>query len=442
MSAATEFHPLLTHSPYEAYTYAYPHKTAYRPLSPPIPLRDAWRHEDRESLFLYVHVPFCEVRCGFCNLFTASNPAGSMVQQYLDALRRQAEATRAALPDGRFARIAFGGGTPTMLSVDELAALFTVVHEIMGVASPTLPFSVETSPATASRDKLELLRAHGVDRVSLGVQSFLDTEAASVGRRQSRADVDAALTRIREVGFPILNIDLIYGIPGQTSESWLESLEAAVAWNPEELFLYPLYVRPMTGLGRADRQWEDRRLELFRLGRDFLLDRGYVQVSMRMFRSGNAPGNNGPAYCAQDDGMVGLGCGARSYTRTLQYSARYAVTPAGVRSILADFSQRTPEQFAWADYGFELDQDEQHRRYVALTLLNQSGLPLDEYQSRFGSDAFIDLPQLQELEPLGLAVQEGNRLRLTSSGLERSDSIGPWLYSERVSGLMESFVLS
>jgi oxygen-independent coproporphyrinogen-3 oxidase len=444
MSPATEsgLHSMLTHSPYEAYTYAYPHKTAYRPLSPPVLLRDAWQQEERGSLFLYLHVPFCEMRCGFCNLFTASNPAGSVLQQYLEALRRQAEATRAALPDARFARIAFGGGTPTVLSVQGLATLFTVVQDVMGVESRTMPFSVETSPATAGRDKLELLRAHGVDRISLGVQSFLDSETASVGRRQCRADVEATLARIRDVGFPILNTDLIYGIPGQTCESWLESLRAALGWNPEEIFLYPLYVRPLTGLGRAERQWEDRRLELFRQGRDFLLNRGYVQVSMRMFRLGDTPASNGPAYCAQEDGMVGLGCGARSYTRALQYSTRYAVSTAGVRSILADFCSRSADQFALADYGFELDDDEQQRRYIALTLLNQAGLPLDEYRNRFGSEAFADFPQLMELEPLGLAVHAGNSLSLTSSGLERSDSIGPWLYSERVNGLMESFALS
>jgi oxygen-independent coproporphyrinogen-3 oxidase len=365
-----------------------------------------------------------------------------MVQQYLQALRRQAEATRATLPDACFARMAFGGGTPTVLSVEELSALFKVVQDIMGVESRTLPFSVETSPATAGRDKLELLRAHGVDRISLGVQSFLERETANVGRRQCRADVETTLARIRDVRFPILNIDLIYGIPGQTSESWLESLRAALAWKPEELFLYPLYVRPLTGLGRAERQWEDRRLELSRQGRDFLLSRGYVQVSMRMFRLGDTPASNGPAYCAQEDGMVGLGCGARSYTRSLQYSTRYAVSAAGVRSILADFCSRSADQFALAEYGFELDEDEQHRRYVALTLLNQAGLPLDEYRNRFGSEAFADLPQLTELEPLGLAVLEGHRLSLAPSGLERSDSIGPWLYSERVNGLMESFTLS
>ena len=88
---------LLTGSPYLSYSYAYPHKTAYRPLTPAVSLTDAWRDEDVRSLLLYFHIPFCEYRCGFCNLFTLARPEGSLNTQYLAALRRQAEATRAAI---------------------------------------------------------------------------------------------------------------------------------------------------------------------------------------------------------------------------------------------------------------------------------------------------------------------------------------------------------
>jgi oxygen-independent coproporphyrinogen-3 oxidase len=443
MSTTTESasHPLLTHSPYEAYTYAYPHKSAYRTLSPAIPLEAIWRQEPRNNLFLYLHVPFCEMRCGFCNLFTSSNPNGSLIRQYLDHLHCQAEVTRLALGNVHFARIAFGGGTPTVLSASELSELLDLVEHTMGAASGKVPFSVETSPETATKEKMELLRARGIDRISLGVQSFLELEASSVGRRQSRTAVEEALACIRSLGFPILNIDLIYGMPSQSTETWLESLQAAMAWIPEEVFLYPLYVRPLTGLQRSGRNWADRRLDLFRIGRDFLLSRGYVQVSMRMFRAKSASTVEGPAYCAQEDGMVGLGCGARSYTRAMQYSTRYAVSTAGVRSILAEYCSRTEQEFAAADYGFQLDEDEQHRRYVALTLLNREGLPLDGYRQRFGSEPLDDLPQLSELESLELTVRQGNHLRLTMKGIELSDNIGPWLYSQRVTQLMESFSL-
>src|SRR5678815_5737602 len=107
---------VLAGSPYVAYSYAYPHKTAYRSLPNPLPLRDVWHHEPQGSLFLYFHVPFCEYRCGFCNLFTLSQPETSLTVRYLAALAREADGIRRALAEPKFARMAIGGGTPTFLS--------------------------------------------------------------------------------------------------------------------------------------------------------------------------------------------------------------------------------------------------------------------------------------------------------------------------------------
>jgi len=114
--ADTQLEAVLAGSPYVAYCYAYPHKTAYRPLVPALPLDEAWRDEDTGALFLYLHVPFCEVRCGFCNLFTLARPEASLPAQYLAALRRQADVTKAAFPAARIAQLAIGGGTPTFLN--------------------------------------------------------------------------------------------------------------------------------------------------------------------------------------------------------------------------------------------------------------------------------------------------------------------------------------
>ena len=110
-AAADELDQLLAGSPYVAYSYAYPHKTAYRPLPQPIPLRDVWRDEAQDSLFLYLHVPFCEYRCGFCNLFTLSQPEESLTTRYLAAIEREANAVCEALDEPQFARLAIGGGT-------------------------------------------------------------------------------------------------------------------------------------------------------------------------------------------------------------------------------------------------------------------------------------------------------------------------------------------
>src|SRR4051794_1350834 len=155
MMTLTELHPVLTGSPYAGYVYAYPHKTAYRPFAPR-PLGEVWRDEPRTGLFLYVHVPFCTMRCGFCNLFTTANPKGDLVAFYLDALRRQAEVVREAIPDARFARFAIGGGTPTYLSERELAELFDLAEGVTGADPRAIPTGVETSPDTCTPGKVAL----------------------------------------------------------------------------------------------------------------------------------------------------------------------------------------------------------------------------------------------------------------------------------------------
>src|SRR5262249_5744093 len=152
--------------------------------------------------------------------------------------------------------------------------------------------------------------------------------------------------------------------------------------RPEELYLYPLYVRPLTGLGRSDREWDDVRRSCYREARPLLTGEGYTQVSMRMFRAAHAPAETGPVYCCQEDGMVGLGSGARSYTRALHYSGEYAVGARGVRQIIADYVTRPEESFACADYGFRLDGAEQRRRYVIQSLLAQEGLARSAYARR------------------------------------------------------------
>ncbi|WNI14113.1 STM4012 family radical SAM protein [Actinacidiphila sp. ITFR-21] len=433
--------------PYQAYVYAYPHKTAYRPLPDRPALRDLWRGEPKDALSLYLHIPFCEVRCGFCNLFTRIGAPDELTTRYLDALDRQAAAVRDALGDGapvRFAAAAFGGGTPTYLDARELDRLCDIAERRMGADLRAVPLSVETSPATATADRLAVLADRGTTRLSLGVQSFVDDEARAAVRPQRRADVEAALGRIRDTGVPVLNIDLIYGIDGQTPATWQASLDAALAWRPEELYLYPLYVRPLTGLARraaaCDAAWDEQRLRLYRHGRDHLLAAGYEQVSMRMFRRPGAPAQGPDDHACQTDGMIGLGCGARSYTSALHYSFDYAVDMHRIRTIIDDYT--ATEDFTTARHGRPVDTDEARRRHLLQSLLQAAGLPVRDYRDRFGTDPHTDFPAeladfarrgwLDPHPPPGL-------LRLSSEGLAHSDALGPALFSAPVRAAMAAY---
>lgn len=275
----------------------------------------------------------------------------------------------------------------------------------------------------------------------------------SLVRPQQRAVVEEAIAQIRAAGIPTLNLDLIYGIAGQTVASFLTSIDSALAFQPEELYLYPLYVRPHTGLDRIGSKEAgkrsfvihpesvDNRLALYEAGRERLLAAGYEQVSMRMFRAASAPDSGGPAYCCQSDGMVGIGCGARSYTSGLHYSSEYGVSRRSVADILAHYLERDEASFAHIGYGVRLDEDERRRRFVIQSLLAQPGLDLAQYRERFGTECFDDLPQLDQLFEQGLATREDALVALNEAGLARADTIGPWLISAGVAERMRDYQL-
>jgi len=429
---------------YQSYVYAYPHKTAYRPLDPPRLLGPLWAGERRDALFLYVHIPFCEQRCGFCNLFTRPVPETELIDAYLATLARQTHVVRRALDEGgafAIVRAAIGGGTPTLLEARQLERVIALMHA-MGFRGG-VPMSVETSPETALPDRLAVLVGSGADRISIGVQSFVDAECKAVNRPQRAADVHRALRAIRDARPATLNIDLMYGLPGQTAETWQASLASALEYRPEELYLYPLYVRPLTTLGRKGaRAIDHERVALYEQGRDVLRAASYRQVSLRMFRREDAGTNAGPVYCCQDDGMIGLGCGARSYTRAVHYSTEWAVGARGVRDILDRWIQRDAAAFAVADYGFSLDAGEQRRRWLVLSLLADHGLELAAYRARFGSDPVADFPELAELAPHGLAIHTQDAIKLTPEGLGRADALGPWLYSAEVQRRMAEYEIA
>lgn len=421
--------------PYRAYVYGYPHKTAYRALARETSIAGLFEGEPSGALFLYLHVPFCEARCGYCNLFAAAGAAPEQLGAYLSAIERQARAVRRALPAARFARLAVGGGTPTVLGAAGLSRLLGVAERHLGVSSEAVPASIELSPQGATAEVLDLLADRRVSRLSLGVQAFAEAELRALGRPHPRGAGEAALERIRARTFPVVNVDLIYGIPGQDERSFAEALERALRARPEEVFLYPLYVRPGTPLHGLARPAEaDRRRALYRLGRDLLVGCGYVQRSMRQFAL-PAAASEPSDYRYQDDGMIGLGCGARSYSRKVHWSEPWAVDRRAVSAILSGWLGRSEDDFLQARHGFELDGEDARRRWVLLGLLAE-GLDVARYRGRFGALPGDDLPELAELARLGLTEAQGGVVRLTPLGMELSDAVGPYLWSARVRALM------
>ncbi|MEI7024417.1 STM4012 family radical SAM protein [Paenibacillus sp. y28] len=428
--------------PYRSYLYSYPHKTAYRELDPVRPLAELWHGEAAETFFLYMHIPFCGARCGFCNLFTLPDKRSDVHKQYVDALERQAVQWAPHVGRKPFARFAIGGGTPTLLEAPLLDRLFRIAEDVMGLDPAQASISVEASPETVTPERLYILQKRRVDRVSMGIQSFVEAEASAIYRPQKPLEVERALDLLKQYDFPVLNLDLIYGLPGQSVDSWLYSLQCALSFEPEEIFIYPLYTREHTIVKPEEvrSSGEDTRMACYAAARNHLLARGYKQYSMRRFaRENAASGKSLLPYGCQEEGMVGLGCGARSYTRSVHYATRYGVSRQATESIIADFV--AAERHDLAGYGFVLNEEEQKRRFILKAILHWEGLELSAYTDRFGSGALDDFPELNLLLESGMAERPPGVLRLTEEGLAYSDAIGDWFISAEVRKRMEGFVL-
>ena len=199
---------------------------------------------------VYLHVPFCLTRCHYCDFVTYTGMEG-LRRPYAAALLEEAAMAVAALgPEPPVVTSVFvGGGTPTLLPPEELARVLQRLRELLAFA-PGAEVTVEANPETVEPAMAAGLAAAGVTRVSMGAQSFDDRVLAALGRVHDAARVAAAVATLRAAGVPAVNLDLIYGGPGEDAGSWAATLEAAVALGPEHLSAYALTIEPATKFGR------------------------------------------------------------------------------------------------------------------------------------------------------------------------------------------------
>ncbi|NME69449.1 STM4012 family radical SAM protein [Flammeovirga aprica] len=432
----------INQSYYHSYAYSYPHKMAYRTFDKPLTLKDVWKEESKRNVFLYLHLPFCEMRCGFCNLFTIANPKSDMHQAFLSAFSRQVKAIKEELGDIHFANFAFGGGTPSYLSADELNVVLSTLNSSLALNTHTVNSAIEVSPKTITSDKIQLLKENGFFRVSMGVQSFIEEEVKAMGRPQKVEEVTRAIRDLKEANFPLLNLDLIYGTENQTSESWQYTLDQMLEVNPEEVFLYPLYVRPLTGLGLKEKEWDDFRMKLYLQARDFLMENGYEQVTMRQFKRKDAPSFAHKDYKSQENAMLSLGVGARSYTKKLHYSSDYAVGRSSIKNIINHYNTSSKEDFKKINYGIQLNLEEEKRRYFIKSFCEGTGLSIKAYQNYFHSSVFEDFKsEIDEMNALQLIDITSTSIKLNLKGRTLEDVIGPWLYSDAIKASIQKFEL-
>ncbi len=422
-----------TGDPYVQYMYSYPHKTAYGPLVG-INLQDYMAELSGGLNSLYFHIPFCQSKCGYCNLFSLERSPASLMERYVDSVERQAEQWAGLIPDHvGFSDLTLGGGTPLLLPEHLLRRIFRIACDYFGMDRQEKPVIVETSPNQTTEEKCRLLREEGVTRVSLGVQSFQEEELRTLHRCHSARQARDAVRILRSVGFECLNLDIIYGIPGQSLSSLRDTLLCACEHSPEEIFAYPLYIKPCTALAREGAVPSEQRFAMGRFVRGFLREQGYVPHSMRRFVRGTL----GRSPLCGFGNTLALGCGGRSYLGRLHFCTPYAVRQEDCRRILASYLEQ--EDYCRPSHGYLLSPDEQKRRYVIRHILSDTGICQQDYQGHFQSEPEEDFPCLVRWVQEGYAAQSEEGFHLTEEGFLLSDHLGPQLMSREVRDRMACY---
>jgi len=397
---------ITTHCP-----YIYPPTSRYTALGPEVYGEpDDWgaRHPS-----LYVHVPYCLYRCSFCNFaLDELRHTGTPVQLFLELLEREADALlartgRAKVPIGT---LYIGGGTPSVLTVDQLERLLTIVAARFP-ADPDAELTVEVNPETVcnqDRQKPAVLKRHGVNRVSMGVQILEDELLQMLGRRHRVNTVDAAVAALRDAGIETLNIDLMHDLPRLTPEIWQRSLERAVALGPDSITVYELRISPESKLTvlSGERRYGPRLFQA--MAHLFLTERGYARTSSNQYvRAARHMQRHYVDVRERLVDVIGLGVSAIAKVGPFSFNATRSVQ---AWSAEVEAGRQTYE-------GVKMTQAEQCSRAVVLGLKSPRGISLETFRERLGCDLSSAFPgALAMAMEQGLIEQHAGCVRTTAPG--------------------------
>jgi putative oxygen-independent coproporphyrinogen III oxidase len=372
----------------------------------------------RQPLGLYVHVPFCAARCPYCDFATA--PARSALRsRYMDALALEIRREGERLGRPRVATLFFGGGTPSLLEPAEVDRLGAAVRDSFDLRP--IEVTVEANPATLDRARLQAWVALGITRLSLGAQSLSAEGLRALGRTHQPEDIPPAVAAARSVGLDV-NLDLIFGWPGQTAAAWRADLAAAVALEPDHLSCYPLElalepeetVANWPGAGwRSVERWRRRSASaqpdddgiatMYELAEALLRRNGYRHYEIANWARPSKRCRHNLGYWRNGD-WLGVGAGAHSHLAGVR-SRNPGILPAYVAAIDRD-DRRIVDTSADAAVDGAM-----------LALRLDEGLDLARYGARFGQCAGSRVRSaLRSLDGARLLRWSGDRVRLTARG--------------------------
>ena len=352
------------------------------------------------AVAVYVHIPFCPTKCGYCD-FNSYAMQGDIVERTTQAI--EAEIRRSPLAGEPAKTIFFGGGTPTFLTEDQLVRVFRAVLE----THPPIDgaeITSEANPGTVDADKFGAMRAAGFNRISMGAQSFLDSDLIALGRIHRSGEIERAFEAARQAGFDNVNLDLMFALPNQSFRGWQSNLERALSMAPEHLSLYCLTIEQNTAFykqnlrGQLNLPDDEQQVAMYEECLDRTAAAGYVQYEISNFSKPGLPCRHnlcywyGEPYAGYGPGAVGAYHGRR-YTN-LKHPERYC-----------DAVERG------ADLPFESEPLSPETLRVERIML---GLRLNE-----GIDAHhLALPEkpIARLIDRGWIAKDGDTVRLTRAG--------------------------
>jgi oxygen-independent coproporphyrinogen-3 oxidase len=370
---------------------------------------------------LYLHIPFCLRKCPYCSFFSVAAEK-DLQNRFLRALSLQINRLAEIWPSGDsgIATIFFGGGTPTVLAP---ATLVGMLEEAAGkFPLPVFPVetTIEINPATIEARGIALLVDSGFNRISVGVQSLDDGELAFLGRAHDRSDALRCIQAIRAAGCSNLNLDLIYGLPGQTPAAWRRTLEQVLELEPDHLAIYELTIEGNTPFARWQQagRWslppEEELLAMLDITVGLTGKAGFERYEISNYARPGRQCRHNINYW-RNGTYIGLGPGAVSCLAGRRYQA--------VRDI-GSFCRCMEEGIEPWEEVEELDREGRFRETVVIGLRMTAGVSVPELRRRFGIDMLAYYgPLLARLAEQGLIALQGERVRLTAAGLLVADRV-------------------
>lgn len=368
---------------------------------------------------LYIHVPFCAEKCHYC-AFISSRPGKNDLAEYPALLGR--ELRLHASGTGQLASIYFGGGTPSLLQPVQVARLLEVVAAHSGIRT-NAEITLETNPGTVDYLTLKAFRKAGINRVSLGIQSFDDRFLDCLGRIHTAEQSRQAFRDAREAGFKNISIDLIHSLPSQSLDQWQSELLHAIDLRPEHISIYGLtveegtpfaHIYPANNPESAD---DDLSADMFELADDLLTASGFEHYEIANYASPGYRSQHNSGYWRRD-GCLGLGVAAHSFLRE-GYGVRFN-NPDSLeeyrQAVMSGQPVRINESL--------LTRDDAMAEYMFLGLRLSEGVSLTAFEREFGrSLQSVYGSTAADLADLGLLIQHEDALTLTLRGMLLSNQV-------------------